>query len=142
MSNGLKWKLAVAFLLVFAAGFMSGSFLGARHAFRIHLLRPPHSGAVAERMREHLRRELDLTPEQLLKVGPIVEASSAEIENIRAETAERVRTTMEKSGNQISPHLTPEQRKKMAALREKHHKALRHHGFGPPRPPHSHGPPP
>jgi len=47
---------------------------------RHHFLGPPHSGAVGDRMREHLRRALDLTPEQAAKIGPIVDATSAKLE--------------------------------------------------------------
>jgi Spy/CpxP family protein refolding chaperone len=95
MNSALKWKLAFAFLLVFFAGTMTG-FFGTFH-FRHHFLGPPHSGDVNERMREHLRRALDLTPEQSAKISPIVDATTAKLETIRIESAQRVRGVMEES---------------------------------------------
>jgi Spy/CpxP family protein refolding chaperone len=138
MNSALKWKLVIALVLVFAAGVTTGGLLSTLH-MRRHFLGPPHSGAVGDRMREHLRRALDLTPEQADKIAPIVDATSAKLEAIRVETAQRVRNAMEESERQISPQLTPEQQKKLQKLKLEHHRVLMHHGFTPPPPD---GPPP
>jgi Spy/CpxP family protein refolding chaperone len=133
MNNALKWKLAFAFLLVFIAGLTTGSF-GTLH-LRHHLLGPPHSGDVAGRMREHFRRALDLTSEQESKIAPIIDATSAKLEAIRIETAERVRTVMEESKREVAPHLSPEQQTKLDKLEAEHRKVMLHHHFPPPPPP-------
>jgi Spy/CpxP family protein refolding chaperone len=132
MNGSLKWKLAVAFLLVFVAGAATGTFFGVHHLRHHIVLGPPHSGDVPERMREHLRRALGLTAEQESKVAPIVDATSANLEAIRVETAERVRTVMEESKRDIAPLLTPEQQKKLEKLEAEHRKMMLHHGFLPP----------
>jgi Spy/CpxP family protein refolding chaperone len=131
MNNALKWKLAFAFLLVFVAGVTTGGLLGTLHVRR-HFLGPPHSGEMGDRMREHLRRALDLTPAQAAKIAPIVDATSAKLEAIRVETAQRVRNAMEESERQISPELTPDQQKKLHQMKLEHHKIMVHHGFTPP----------
>ena len=133
MNNALKWKLAVAFLLVFIAGVTTGGLLSTHHVKR-RFLGPPHSGDVSGRMREHLQRALDLTPEQAAKIAPIVDATSAKLEAIRVETAERVRHVMEESKREIAPQLTPEQQEKLKKLKQKHIKILKHHGFVSPPP--------
>jgi len=133
MNSSLKWKLVIALLLVFVAGATTGGLLSTLH-MRRHFLGPPHSGAVGDRMREHLRRALDLTPEQADKIAPIVDATSAKLEAIRVETAQRVRNAMEESEKQIAPQLTPEQQKKLQQLKLEHHRVLMHHGFNPPPP--------
>ena len=141
MNSALKWKLAFALLLVFVAGGMTGAFVGI-HGLRHHMmLGPPHSGDVPDRMREHLRRTLDLTAEQEKKIGPIVDATSAKLEAIRVETAERVRTVMEESKKEVTPLLTPEQQKKLDNLESEHRKMMMHHGFLPPPPPKDRPPP-
>jgi len=141
MSSDLKWKLGLAILLVFVAGAMTGVFLGV-HQIRHHIiLGPPHSGDVPDRMREHLRRTLGLTAEQEKKIGPIVDATSAKLESIRVETAERVRTVMEESKKEVAPLLTPEQQKKLDNLEAEHRKMMMHHGFLPPPPPKDKPPP-
>ena len=124
MNRRLKWTLAFAFVLVFAAGAMTGGFVGARqmkkHRKKHIMMMSPHHGPVAERMRKHLRDELELTPEQAEKVGPIIEAATATLQTIRMETASRVRNTMEEASREMSPYLTPEQQTKLQQLHEQH----------------------
>ncbi len=130
MNDALKWKLAFAFLLVFIAGVTTGGLLSTHHVKR-RFLGPPHSGDVSGRMREHLQRALDLTPEQAVKIRPIVDATSAKLEAIRVETAERVRSVMEESKREMTPQLTPEQQEKLKKLKQKHIKILKRHRLGP-----------
>lgn len=133
MNAALKWKLAFAFVLVFAAGITTGGLLSAVH-MRHHFLGPPHSGEMGDRLREHMRRALDLTPEQAAKIAPIVDATSAKLETIRVESAQRVRNAMDESERQISPELTPEQQEKLQKLKTEHQRRMMHHGFKPPPP--------
>ena len=139
MNRALKWKLAIAFVIVFAAGATTGALFGAFHLRHHIALGPPHSGDVGDRMREHLRRALGLTPEQETKVAPIVESTTAKLEAIRVETAGRVHTVMEDSKREIAPMLTPEQQKKLDNLEAEHRKMMLRHGFQPHGP---HPPPP
>jgi Spy/CpxP family protein refolding chaperone len=142
MNSSLKGKLALAFLLVFVAGAATGAFLGL-HQLRHHIiLGPPHSGDVPIKMREHFRRSLDLTAEQESQIAPIIDATSAKLETIRVETAERVRTVMEESKSAVAPLLTQEQQKKLDKLESQHRKMMIHHGFLPPSPPPNDKPPP
>jgi Spy/CpxP family protein refolding chaperone len=142
MNSSLKGKLALAFLLVFVAGAATGAFLGLHHLTHHIVLGPPHSGDVPDRMREHFRRALGLTAEQENKIAPIIDATSAKLETIRVETAERVRTVMEESKRQVAPLLTAEQQKKLEKLDSEHRKMMHHHGFLPGPPPEDKPPPP
>lgn len=135
MNSALKWKLAFASLLIFVAGGMTGAFVGFHHLHQHVMLGPPHSGDVPDRMREHLRRTLNLTADQEKKIGPIVDATSTKLEAIRVETAERVRAVMEQSKKEVAPLLTADQQKKLDKLESEHRELLHHHGFGPPPPP-------
>jgi Spy/CpxP family protein refolding chaperone len=140
MSNGLKWKLAVGFLLVFFAGAATGSFAWKWHR---RPWGPPQAGVLAERINDRLRHELDLTPAQSAKIAPLIEQSAKKLETIRRESARRVRQTLAETHQQISPELTPEQRKKLAAIEEKHRRHQgRHHGFPGPQPEESPSPSP
>jgi Spy/CpxP family protein refolding chaperone len=142
MNSALKGKLALAFLLVFVAGAATGGFLGIHHLKHHIILGPPHSGDVPDKMREHFRRTLGLTVEQENKIAPIIDATSANLEKIRVETAERVRTLMEESKRAVAPLLTPEQQQKLEKLESQHRKMMIHHGFLPPPPPKDKPPPP
>jgi Spy/CpxP family protein refolding chaperone len=141
MTSSLKWKLLFALLLVFVAGGMTGGLVCSTH-MRRHFFGPPRSGEMSERFREHLKRALDLTPEQSVKISPIIDSTSAKLDAIRVETAQKVRTTMEESERLISPQLTPDQREKLQSLKHRHEKALMRHGMMPPPEPPPEEPPP
>jgi Spy/CpxP family protein refolding chaperone len=134
MTKRFKVWLAISLIGVFVAGIASGLFAGAIHAR--HLFMGRHGGFTGQRMREHLRRELHLTPEQYEKVAPIIDRTSAQLEAIRNETGQRVAQTMKESHSEIAPLLTPEQREKLERMRERHRHIIRLRGGLPP--PHEH----
>ena len=135
MTRALKWRIAIGLLLVFLAGAATGVFAGAWHARSSFKVR--HGGMMGHHMRGHLARHLDLTPEQLREVQPILDRAAAELHTIRAETGERVAETMRRSHQGIAPHLTEEQRAKLEKMKMRHLRIMKFKGrrHGPPPPP-------
>jgi Spy/CpxP family protein refolding chaperone len=127
MNGALKWKLVAGFVLVFVAGGIAGAALGgwyARHLFfEIH--RP---GTVGDRMKERLRAELSLTPEQVAKVSPIVDKTAAQLKEIRRDTGQRVHEIMTEAHKEIAANLTDEQRQKLQQIEERHRQWRHHQG--------------
>src|SRR5213596_3759457 len=125
MNQALKWKLIVGFILVFVAGGISGAFLGglyARHLFfGFH-----HPEQIGARMKERLRTELNLTPEQLAKISPIIDKTAVQLRGIRRDTARRVHETIAEAHRQMAVNLTDEQRQKLQQI-EARHRRWRHH---------------
>jgi len=121
MNQALKWKLIAGFILVFVAGGISGAFLGglyARHLFfGFH-----HPEQIGARMKERLRTELNLTPEQLAKISPIIDKTAVQLREIRRETAGRVHVTIAEAHRQMAANLTDEQRQKLQQIAERHHR--------------------
>jgi Spy/CpxP family protein refolding chaperone len=119
MNRALKWKLIAGFLLVFLAGGLTGAFVGASHArhffFKFH-----HRGDISERMRERLRRELELTPEQVAKISPILDRAAAQLQQVRLDTGQRVHEILNETHRQMTPNLTDEQRQKLQRLQDRH----------------------
>src|SRR2546430_9131542 len=119
MKSALKWKLIAGFLLVFVAGGIAGMALGglyARHLFfEFH-----HPRLVGVRMKERLRTELSLTPEQVAKVSPIVDKTAAQLQEIRRDTGRRVHDIMAEAHKEIAANLTDEQRQKLQQIEERH----------------------
>lgn len=132
MSAALKWRLAILLVIVFFAGLATGLFAGARHARDMFFVR--HSAHMGERMREHLKRELKLTPEQFEKVAPILDDLSAKLEAIRNDTSTRVTDTMQQAHSDLAPLLTPEQREKLQQMKKRHQRMIRARGEGHPHP--------
>ncbi len=138
MTRALKLWLALALVVVFGAGLATGLYAGARqHKRGVYKQHRPFMG---ERMREHLRRELDLTPEQAAQVGPILERTATQLDAIRQETRQRIGETMNASHQEIAPLLNPEQRERLSEIRDRHIRVMRRRHHGPRHGPH--GPPP
>lgn len=127
MSQALKWKLIGGFILVFVAGGISGAVLGGLYAqhlfFGFH--QPEQIGA---RMKARLRAELNLTPEQLAKISPIIDKTAVQLRDIRRETGGRVHETIAEAHRQMAANLTDEQRQKLQQIEERHRR-WRHRGF-------------
>ena len=140
MNRALKWKLIAGFLLVFLAGGVTGAYVAAKTA-RHYMFAVSHHGLAAQRMRERLQTQLDLTPEQAAKITPAVDKAAAQLEDIRKDTARRVRATFDEVHRQIGNDLTPAQRAKLEQMRQHHHRMLRRHHHGAGAPP-DEGPPP
>jgi Spy/CpxP family protein refolding chaperone len=127
MNRALQWKLIAGFLLVFVAGGITGTFVGgayARHHF-FELHRPERLGA---QMKERLRDELNLTPEQVAKISPIIDKTAAQLRDIRRDTGQRVHQAMTEAHRQIAANLTDVQRQRLQQIEERHRR-WRHHHF-------------
>ena len=116
MNAALKWKLVVGFILAFLAGCATGAFFAARHSHHLHLAL--HRYSLADRMRHRIEAQLDLTPAQSKKIGPIFDRAASELQKIRTETGARVRQVMAETESALAPQLTPEQRKKLEQIEQ------------------------
>lgn len=133
MNGALRWKLVAGFVLVFVAGGIAGAAFGgfyARHLF-FEFHRP---GRVGDRMKERLRTELRLTPEQMAKVSPIVDKTAAKLKEIRRDTGQRVHEIMTEAHKEIAANLSDEQRQKLQQIEERHRRWRHRHGHHEPPP--------
>ena len=127
MNRALQWKLIAGFILVFVAGGVSGALLGGLYA-RHHFFAFHRPELIGGRMKERLRAELNLTPEQVAKISPIIDKTAAQLRDIRRETAGRVHETIADAHKQMATILTDEQRQKLQRIEERHRR-WRHHRF-------------
>lgn len=138
MNGSLKWKLVAGFLLVFIAGGVTGGFVAAS-SIRHYFLAGRHHTVAAERMRERLKSQLNLTPEQVAKISPIIDKTTAQLDEIRTDTGRRVHELFSNFHEQVAADLTAEQRAKFEEMRQHHHRLMerlhRRRGDRPPPPP-------
>jgi len=132
MNKSLRWKLILAFVLVFVAGAACG-FFGAVHMPQIFFTHmPPDS--MARHMKERMRVELRLTPEQMQKIAPIIDRAASELKTTRDQTMRSVHEIFSQTHHEMQPFLTPEQRGKLEEMEKRHGRLLHSHGFMPPGP--------
>ncbi len=127
MNRALQWKLIAGFILVFVAGGISGAFLGGLYA-QHHFFQLHHPQLIAGRMKERLRAELNLTPEQVAKISPIIDNAAVQLRDLRRDTARRVHETIGEAHRQMAVNLTDEQRQKLQQIEERHRR-WRHRRF-------------
>lgn len=126
MNRALQWKLIAGFLLVFVAGGVTGAFVGGSYARR-HFFELHHPERIGGRMKERLRAELNLTPEQLEKISPIIDKTTAQLRDIRRDTGQRVRAIIADAHSQMGAELSDEQRQKLKQIEERHQQWRHHH---------------
>jgi Spy/CpxP family protein refolding chaperone len=89
-------------------------------------------------MKERLRAELNLTPEQLAKISPIIDKTTVQLREIRRDTGRRVHEIIADAHNQMAAQLTDEQRQKLTQIEERHrrwrHRRFRDHSDEAPSP--------
>lgn len=78
---------------------------------------------------EQFRSELNLTPEQVAKISPIIDKTAAELQKVRRDTGGRVREIWMEAHQQIAGNLTDEQRQKLLQMKEHHHQWRHRHGL-------------
>ena len=110
MNNSLRWKLILAFVLVFLAGAACG-FFGAFHAH--YFFARMDSGSMAQHLKHRLRAELKLTPEQMQQISPIIDRAASQLKTKREQTMRDIHEIFEQTHREMQPFLTPEQRTKL-----------------------------
>ena len=106
-----KFKPALALLLVFVAGTVFG-VVGTRMVVRSVIREViKHPNLAQERIELNLVKRLKLNPEQKAKVQPIIDQTSPQIQTIRRDAEQKVKTLVDNAMAQIRPILTPEQQK-------------------------------
>ena len=132
MNNSLRWKLIIAFVLVFLAGAACG-FFGAFHAH--HFFARTGPGMMSQHMKEHLRTELKLTPEQMQQISPVIDRAASQLKTKREQTMGDVHEIFEQAHRDMQPFLTPEQRTRLEELEKRHRHLLHRRGLMAPGPP-------
>src|SRR5260221_7394782 len=105
MNPRSRWLTIAALVAIFLAGGVTGWL--ARPMGRPH--GPPRGEDLAAHLRNRLTRELALTPEQIEKIKPIVDASTAELDKFRRESEERATKIIDEMHAKLAAILTPEQ---------------------------------
>ncbi|MBV9009625.1 MAG: hypothetical protein JO354_10755 [Verrucomicrobia bacterium] len=133
MNSSLRWKLIIAFLLVFIAGGLCG-FFAAMHSSRWMQFHHPAPGTLAQHMKAHLTNELKLTPAQVDQISPIVDRATSQLEAKREQTSREIRGIFQQLHRDIAPILTPEQRDRLERMEQRHRELMHRRGFPPPPP--------
>jgi len=125
------WKVVLALIGIFLAGGVTGAFVMARVGREMIAHRPlPDQWAPMQLQR--LVEHLDLTPEQVEQLRPIVKRDMEELRKLRNSAMSEGRTVFERMQREIREKLTPGQRAKYEQMNNEFRERARR--FMPDRP--------
>jgi len=113
-----RWKLASGLLLVFVLGILAGAF-GTRIYLKdrfAHLRKDPKARQAF--IMGKLSKELELTPDQKIKVEKIVEQTGAKRREFFLKNRPEIKKIMDEGFLQIKKELNNDQQKKLDVMRE------------------------
>jgi Spy/CpxP family protein refolding chaperone len=118
VSSNTRTAAVVVVIVAFVAGILVGVAGDHLYLIRSGRLFPRHaSHFAADRMAQHLGRELQLSPQQKSQVQQIIEKHRAKIDATMSSVRPQVRAELDATNAEIEKVLTPEQRTKFANLR-------------------------
>ena len=112
MKNWLYVKAAVAFLVVFSAGAISGSMVTKRSSEAAQR-QPPCTKSLSQRMTAYLVRELQLTDRQIKDIQPFVNSACDQMGVIHKDALGAASAAIEDCHLSIMPFLTTSQAAKL-----------------------------
>lgn len=128
------WKVVFTFSCVFLAGAVAGGFTYARFARTVVESRIRAEQFAATYLKR-LEENLDLTPTQIAKIKPVIEATGEELGKMRRETV----AAFQRLETAVMKELTPDQRDKFEEMQRRMRERRDRPPGGPPPP---HPPPP
>jgi Spy/CpxP family protein refolding chaperone len=129
MTSLSKRKLAIYVLGIFLAGAGSGALVAWRVSRRVPVA-PSPPAEIGARLRARYQSQLNLSPEQLQKLDPMIEQAMRRVQAIRQETADHVFANVSNLHDQVLTVLTPEQKTRFEELERERRDYLRQK-FGP-----------
>ena len=115
MSTLGRWKLRFYALAIFLAGSGSGALI-TWHICQSRVVAPSPPAEIGARLRARFQARLDLTPEQVQKINPLIDEAMRQVELIRYDTANHVFENVSNLHQQLLLVLTPEQKVKFEQL--------------------------
>jgi Spy/CpxP family protein refolding chaperone len=109
---------------IFVAGVVTGSVnsIGVGRRLAEHRLRVDN---LRSTLMDILKSELELTPEQVVRIEPLVNQACEEYRTLTLETVQRVTQLVQAANGRIARELTPEQAARLKRLEEERQARVR-----------------
>lgn len=125
MNDFSKGKAIFYLVAIFLAGAVGGIVVGYAYGKRQGFPLPPRPSEMARHIMAKYQSQLDLTPEQVEKIQPLVEQTTANMDDIHRESWRQVSEGFKRLSQQITGYLTDSQRKKLEAMENERREKVR-----------------
>jgi len=129
MTSPNKLKLGLYVLVLFLAGGASGALISWQICRRTPVA-PLPAAEIGGRLRARFQSRLNLSPEQMQQISPLIDQAMRRVEAIRTENASQVFANVSNLHEQVLQVLTPDQKTKFEEL-ERERRAYLRQKFGP-----------
>ena len=132
--NGFPKAAAAGYMAgIFLCGAIAGWFIGFGFGKRSMFRAPPRQQDMVSHICNRLKDELALSPDQELKIRPLIERSSAEIHCVHTNAVARVADVIAQANRRVEEYLTPDQVKTFREQERKREESFRNstHSPGP-----------
>jgi Spy/CpxP family protein refolding chaperone len=125
-SRGRPGMAALVLVVALVAGLMIGVMidrtvlLPRMHGHFGYDRHGPHGPPRDREFRERFARELELTPEQQIRIDSIMDRQGLELRAVRGQVQPQLDSIITRTRRSLDSVLTPEQRKKAEAIRKRH----------------------
>jgi DNA-binding protein H-NS len=119
-----RHKNILIVVAIFVAGVVTGSVnsIGVGQRMAEHRLRVDN---LRSTLMDILKSELELTPEQVVRIEPLVNQACEEYRTLTLETVQRVTQLVQAANGRIARQLTPEQAARLEHLEEERQALVR-----------------
>lgn len=115
MSHFTQRKALSLLIAIFITGVVCGAIVGYGSG-KQHAVQPTRQKEICDRTLKKLQTRLDLSPDQVAQIKPIVERNSASMQTIQRESWQRASDAVKRMNSQIAGYLSAEQRTKLEAM--------------------------
>lgn len=124
MSHFTKNKIIVYLAAIFLVGGVTGAVLGWTGA-KERWSHAPDGRTICDHVRHRLQSELNLRPDQVRQIDPILEKRAKEMDAIHSRTIKEIEEIIRSSNDNIAKVLDPEQRTKFEELEKRRQEFMR-----------------
>lgn len=120
MSPLTRNKIILYLAVIFVAGGVTGAVISWGEA-RQKMFGPPSPREICAHFRDRLKSELDLTPEQVRQLPPLLEKRAKQMEEAHRQAVRQIEELVRASNVEIADalKLSPEQRAKLEEMEKK-----------------------
>jgi len=127
MNGVTKFKIICYIAATFLAGAVAGGVVGYKAGQQRHF-KPPKPQEMSESISSTLNTRLQLTPDQLGKIKPLVDQACADIQARSREQRREISYCFEKMDLEIAALLTPSQQDEFGKMQQERRESKGKHG--------------
>jgi hypothetical protein len=128
-------KALLYLVAIFLVGTATGALVGYTSGKHRKFGPPPRSEEMARHIGDSLKSKLELSPDQMGRIMPIIQQACGEMQTIHRDSGKRVGQVFQDMNQRMAEYLTQEQKQKLDELERERQESWRKRSRSPGKPP-------